>query len=187
MDWTTIYTELASNRNQPQAWSALESRVRSWAQGQLRRLPKHAIDDVVADTCSGVAMGFERCRGADTFNGFVYGFYLNERRRKLVETRRAAERRDVEEIELAGPTPYCSDVDVAVLWQALAELPPRVRAAVSLRYMEGLPAKDIARELGVTTGNARQIVHVGLGLLRKRLAAPELRHASPARPSVAAR
>jgi RNA polymerase sigma factor (sigma-70 family) len=107
----------------------------------------------------------------------VYGAYLNQRKRKLAEMNRALRHVPLDTVEPSVTMAYeddddnvaFSDEDRVALRQALAELPPRVRAAISLRYMEGLSAKDVGKHLGVTPGNARMIVHTGLVMLRRRL------------------
>src|SRR5207248_259946 len=68
--------------------------------------------------------------------------------------------------------------DVARLHRALEALPARERRAVVLRYLEGAPPAQIAGELGVTEGNARQLVHRGLKRLQRLL--HETRRASGA-------
>ena len=52
----------------------------------------------------------------------------------------------------------------------LARLPERQRAAISLQYLAGKPAEDVASELGVSRDNAYQLVSRGLVTLRGLLA-----------------
>jgi RNA polymerase sigma-70 factor (ECF subfamily) len=49
---------------------------------------------------------------------------------------------------------------------ALAALPPRQRQVVSLRDVQGLTGADVARELDLTEGNQRVLLHRGRGTLR---------------------
>src|SRR5438552_3172111 len=83
MEWPEIYQRLQDDLNDPDPWTALESRVRPWARRALWERGWHAIEDAVADTCSTVALAFAKARGAETFSGFVYGHFLNVRRRML--------------------------------------------------------------------------------------------------------
>jgi RNA polymerase sigma factor (sigma-70 family) len=171
MDWSEIYTRLRSDREDQLAWEAMKRRIRIWASAQLRNVPWHVLDDLVADTCSAVAISLGRARDAEHFAGFVWGFYLNERHRSRNEQRRASrvvELNDLGALDLPNSDPFIGE-DMGLVWQALGELPQRYRAAVSLRYLEDLPAADIARELGVSPGNARQLVYVGLSRMRRRL------------------
>lgn len=52
------------------------------------------------------------------------------------------------------------------LWQALATLPPRQRAALVLRYYEDCPEADIATALGCRPATVRSLVARGLTTLR---------------------
>jgi hypothetical protein len=83
MEWREIYKRLHLDREDREAWDALRCHVQVWACAHLRGRSQHNLEDVVADTCSSVAVTFDRARGEPTFAGFVYGCYLNERRRVL--------------------------------------------------------------------------------------------------------
>jgi RNA polymerase sigma-70 factor (sigma-E family) len=52
------------------------------------------------------------------------------------------------------------------LFDVLADLPSRMRAALVLRYYQDLPENDIAELLGCAPGTARSLVHRGLARLR---------------------
>ena len=52
------------------------------------------------------------------------------------------------------------------LRNALAALPPRQRQVVSLRDVQGLTGADVARELDLSEGNQRVLLHRGRGTLR---------------------
>jgi RNA polymerase sigma-70 factor (sigma-E family) len=54
-----------------------------------------------------------------------------------------------------------------VVWQALAELPKRQRAAVVLRYYEDLPDREIAEILGCTVSTVRSNISRALATLRQ--------------------
>jgi len=124
MDWITIYARLAADRNDPLAWPAIAARVRAWAGAYLRTEAWHTIEDVVADTCSCVAVSFERARGGETFAGFVYGCYLNERRRTLARVRGpTAATLDLDDPRLVVHADRLLPVeDQATVWHALADL-----------------------------------------------------------------
>jgi RNA polymerase sigma factor (sigma-70 family) len=53
------------------------------------------------------------------------------------------------------------------LWQVLAGLPPRRRAALVLRYYEDLAIDEIARLLECQPGTVSSLLHRGLADLRK--------------------
>ncbi len=167
MDWPTIYSHLKGDLNDPIAWASLEGKVRARTRAHCRHLPWHVIEDIVADTCSDVAIAFEEARGPDSFGGFVLGFWLNERRRWTADHLRVPFR--IDEHTLQAPAAGAEDplaLRFGDLWVALNQLPRRERKAVSLRHFEGLSANEIARELDVSPANARQIVHCALVRLR---------------------
>lgn len=57
-------------------------------------------------------------------------------------------------------------LDRLVLERALAELTPRERAVVVLRYLEDLSEADTAAELGIRVGTVKSACHRALGKLR---------------------
>ncbi|GAA1594041.1 SigE family RNA polymerase sigma factor [Kribbella sancticallisti] len=59
------------------------------------------------------------------------------------------------------------------VWALCASLPTKQRAAVVLRYYEGLPDADIAEILGCTAGTVRSQIHRALASLRTALNSPE--------------
>lgn len=174
MGWTEIYERLCGNCADPMAFSALEQRVRAGARRDLQAHGWHVAEDAIADTCAGVILSLPKARGAETFAGFVYGHYLNARRRVLADVRKTAATFPIdEEIEntLVSPEPLPdpTGTHLGPLRSYLGLLPPRERRAVELRHLEGATAMDIATELGVTEGNARRLVFNGLAHLRQRM------------------
>lgn len=100
---------------------------------------------------------------------------------RLAQNRRAAlgRRRQVEERGLPRVARQASAAesdrlvrleDRERLRTALDELPPEARAVVSLRYLEGLQAPEIAAELGISPEAVRQRLSRALRALRERLA-----------------
>lgn len=71
---------------------------------------------------------------------------------------------------LGDPT-AASDRRLA-LDRALADLTPKQRAVVVLRYYDDLPEREVAEVLGVSTGTVKSQAHAALRRLRE--AAPEL-------------
>lgn len=55
------------------------------------------------------------------------------------------------------------------LWDALAALNDRQRAAIVLRYYDGLPDRDIAALLGCRVPTVRTAIHRGLAALRREI------------------
>ena len=170
MDWAEIYARLRADRNDPLPWGALEGRVRGLARTRLGQRGEDVVEDVTADTCSTVALNFEKARGAETFGGFVLGQFLNVARRASLERGPTPLRPDA--VDVAAPLePEYDDEALSMLERCLADLPERDRRAVELRYVDELSAADIAVRLGVREGNARRIVFNGLARLRRCAAA----------------
>lgn len=61
-----------------------------------------------------------------------------------------------------------------VVWALCATLPTRQRAAVVLRYYEGLSDAEIADILGCTDGTVRSQIHRALAALRQRISTEEV-------------
>jgi RNA polymerase sigma factor (sigma-70 family) len=59
------------------------------------------------------------------------------------------------------------------VWKLCASLPARQRAAVVLRYYEGLPDADIADILGCSASTVRSQIHRALASLRTTLSSTE--------------
>lgn len=169
MDWAEIYPRLHRDRDDAEAWTALEDRVRGLALRALRQRGRALVEDVVGDTCSTVVLGLDRARGAETFEGFVLGHLLNARRRVLNFYRGPVI--PIGELDPAAPPdPEPDDwLDDArgILARCLRELAARQRRAVELRYVDAVPLAGIATELKVTENNARQIVFRGIAQLRR--------------------
>ena len=103
-------------------------------------------------------------------DGNLRGWLITIAQRKAIDHHRARGRRPipVAEIDAAGvedPEPPGGDV-----WAAVGALPPRQRAAVTLRYAGDLPHSEIAAALGCSPEAARRSLHEGLKRLRKELA-----------------
>ena len=79
----------------------------------------------------------------------------------------------VDDLDVFGGTPgadhAASYADADAVWRLCASLPTRQRAAVVLRYYEGLPDADIAEILGCTAATVRSQIHRALSSLRATL------------------
>lgn len=67
---------------------------------------------------------------------------------------------------LGGLGPESTVTDRTMLVQALAELPPRQRAAVVLRHVEDLAEREVATIMGCSVGTVKSQTHAGLARLR---------------------
>lgn len=85
---------------------------------------------------------------------------------------------DIEQIETIG-TSRESDMtesmivreEQEMLWSIMENLPERTRLAVCLHYFDGMPIKDIAEKMLVSSGTVKWQLHEGRRKLRKELAA----------------
>jgi RNA polymerase sigma-70 factor (sigma-E family) len=73
----------------------------------------------------------------------------------------------------AGVDHAGSHAEQDAVWNLCASLPTRQRAAVVLRYYEGLPDAEIAEILGCTAGTVRSQIHRALASLRTTLSVTE--------------
>lgn len=88
--------------------------------------------------------------------------------RKAIDAKRAEARRPVAVDQLPerrDDSARAGDWD-GDLWEALAALPTRQRAAVAYHYLAGLPYKEIAAITGGTTDAARRAAADGIKSLR---------------------
>jgi len=92
----------------------------------------------------------------------------------LVNRRRSLLRRSViaqRHAEQLRSEEYAPDFgeDGMLLWNAIASLPRRQRAALVLRFYEDLPEAEIAQILQAPVGTVKSLVHRGIAKLRERL------------------
>jgi len=101
--------------------------------------------------------------------GNLRGWLVTIAHRKAIDHHRARGRRavpvaEVGEVAVTDPEPEGD------IWAAVGALPPKQRAAVTLRYAGDLPHSEIAAALGCSPEAARRSLHEGLKRLRKELA-----------------
>jgi RNA polymerase sigma factor (sigma-70 family) len=101
-------------------------------------------------------------------DGNLRGWLVTIAHRKAIDFHRAKGRRPVPVAEVAEAAVEDPVPDGGV-WAAVGALPPKQRAAVTLRYASDLPHAEIADALGCTPEAARRSLHEGLKRLRKEL------------------
>jgi RNA polymerase sigma factor (sigma-70 family) len=168
MGWGEIHARLTTNSADGEAGEALVQRVRQLVRAQFRQRDTDAQEDAIGETCTAVLGNLRRAYGPLTFAGFVYGEFLNVRRR-MVNNQRRLVTSSFELLDIARFDDRPSHDELLSMWHALDELPTRHRRALLLRYMEDAPATQIAAELATTPGNARRIVCTALAQVRRRL------------------
>jgi RNA polymerase sigma factor (sigma-70 family) len=104
------------------------------------------------------------------------GWLLTIAHRKAIDHHRSRGRQPVpvaDVTEVAGGEDAFEpalDGDGNGVWAAVGALPPKQRAAVTLRYASDLPHVEIAAALGCSPEAARRSLHEGIKRLRKELA-----------------
>ena len=97
------------------------------------------------------------------------GWLVTIAHRKAIDHHRARGRRPVPvervpEVAVTDPEPGDG------IWELVGALPPKQRAAVTLRYASDLPHAELAAALGCSPEAARRSLHEGITRLRKELA-----------------
>jgi RNA polymerase sigma-70 factor (ECF subfamily) len=118
--------------------------------GYLATRCGHAMlaEDLTADTFMAAVSAIER----GTVQSMTTGWLIVVARRRLVDHWR---RRELEERKLqllqgeeADGGEFEDNADLNQLLRALSQLPPEHRAALTLRYLDGLPVAEVAEQLG---------------------------------------
>jgi RNA polymerase sigma factor (sigma-70 family) len=105
------------------------------------------------------------------------GWLLTIAHRKAIDHHRARGRQPLPVAEVEEAAGRAGDVEPPLdgqigddgVWEAVAALPPKQRAAVTLRFGSDLPHAEIAAALGCSPAAARRSLHEGLTKLRKEL------------------
>lgn len=126
---------------------------------------REGAEDAFQETFLAALRGYPKLHDG----GNLRGWLLTIAHRKAIDHHRAKGRRplpvaEVRETAVEDPLP-----DDGV-WAAVGALPPKQRAAVTLRYASDLPHAEIAAALGCSPEAARRSLHEGLKRLRKELA-----------------
>jgi RNA polymerase sigma-70 factor (ECF subfamily) len=139
-----------------------------------------AAEDVVADTLITALGRGASLRDAGTLRAWLLKIAVNH----ALQHRRRSIR--IVQLDLLPESADMGDptdaADRAALWQGVAGLPPRTRAAIVLHYYSDLPVVDVAVALGVSANTVKSQLKSGLQHLRSALAdapttLPEARHA----------
>jgi len=131
----------------------------------------HSADDLVQQAFTALYVHWRRARTAAHLDGYVRRMvvrtFLNERRRawsrRVDLTASMPERPAKDGPDLAERT---------ALRDALAQVPPRQRAVLVLRYLCDLPVADVAAILDCSPGTVKSQAAHGLAALRRLLGEP---------------
>jgi len=129
----------------------------------------HMAEDAVAETFIKVYQAWA-AGGIEDFAAYARRALVNhitgQGRREQVATRYLTRHSKADGIQDGAENQV---VDSAQTFELLAQLPPRQRAAIVLRFYEDLPYDEIASELGVSVGTVKAQVSTGLQRLRSNL------------------
>jgi RNA polymerase sigma factor (sigma-70 family) len=125
-------------------------------------------DDCFQETFLAALRAYPKLEHGDNLRGWL----MTIAHRKAVDHHRAKGRRPlpVEEVaEVADDRAEAPAPDSGA-WARVGTLPPKQRAAVTLRFAGDLPHAEIAAALGCSPEAARRSLHEGIKRLRKELA-----------------
>ena len=123
-------------------------------------------DDCFQETFLAALRAYPRLRHGDNLRAWL----MTIAHRKAVDHHRANGRRPVPVAEVADEAAVEEPQPDSGVWAAVGALPPKQRAAVTLRYACDLPHGEIADALGCSPEAARRSLHEGIKRLRKEIA-----------------
>jgi len=125
-------------------------------------------EELLQDTLTHLYPRWESVARADQPLAYVRRTMVN----RLISHNRLPRNREISLAYLperqSGHDPADAVVNRHALWQMLAELPERQRAAVVLRYFNDLPDNQIAEAIGCREVTVRSLVSRALAELRRR-------------------
>ncbi len=145
-------------------------------------------EEVVQDTWLAVLRGIDGFAGRSSFKTWLLAILVNRARSTGVRERRSLpigdagpavdrSRFDAEGAWMSPPQHWVEESDDRMLAEgvgetlglALRRLPPRQRAVVMLRDVEGLGSEEVCDVLEISEGNQRVLLHRGRSRLRQSL------------------
>ncbi len=168
--------------------AAEEAAFRDYVQVRMERLRRaafvdcrdwHTADDLVGATLVKLYQHWQRAQRADNLDAYVYGIlahaWLDEKRRPW--------RRETSVREFPDrPQPSPAERDPGLL-SMLADLPPRRRACLVLRFYCDLSVEETASILGISPGTVKSQTARGLASLRELAAKSNAARTNAARTS----
>ncbi len=124
-------------------------------------------DDVFQETFLAALRGYDRRRATASGQAWV----LTIAHRRAMDHHRATARRPVPVAAPPEVAHHDPEAGVGETWARVRDLPPKQRAAVTLRYAADLSHAEVARVLGTSEEAARRSAHEGLRKLRQELPA----------------
>lgn len=126
---------------------------------------RESAEDCFQETFLAALRSYPKLRDAENLRGWL----LTIAHRKAIDHHRVRGRQPLPVAEVKE-TPVEDPLPDAGIWTVVETLPPKQRAAVTLRYASDLPHAEIAAALGCSPEAARRSLHEGLKRLRKEIA-----------------
>ena len=127
-----------------------------------------AAEDVVADSLLAALDHGHSLRDADALRPWLLRIATNKALRYRQRAARIVELEVVDAMADQGRGPDADEL--MALWQAVTDLPPKMRAAIGLRYYLDLPVETVATILGVSPNTIKTQLKSALAHLREALA-----------------
>ena len=127
---------------------------------------REGAEDAFQETFLAALRAYPGLRDARNLRGWL----VTIAHRKAIDHHRARGRAPVPVAEVREEVFTDPDPADRAIWIAVAALPPKQRAAVTLRFASDLPHEEIAAALGCSPAAARRSLHEGLKRLRKEIA-----------------
>ena len=135
----------------------------------------HLADDLVQESLAKAFRHWKRVQRADNPDAYVRKVLVNEYNRRWQTTRDVALRPDEGNRGDVASDPADAVALRADLLEALLQLPPRQRATVVLRYLDGLSERETAAVLGCSAGTVKSQTSRALITLNRFLTREELK------------
>lgn len=139
---------------------------------------RHLAEDLVQSTLTALYVNWPRYRGAGNPDAYARRSLVN----KLIDEKRRPWRRESSTgriADIADPAAFVAmyapardDERVEAMYQALRELPPRMRAVLVFRYLHDLSVADTARALSCSQGTIKSQTARAIDRLREQLSGP---------------
>jgi RNA polymerase sigma-70 factor (ECF subfamily) len=171
----------AAARGDEEALAALYDRHAGWLTIRLARRcgEPDVVDQAVQDTFLALWRGAGTYRGGGDVAAFVWGIGIRRLidlvRREGGQRRLLAWRAERPQVVVSAEDQVLAGIEHGHLGQALADLPPELRAALEATVLDGLTCAEAAVLLGVAEGTVKSRCHRARQALRAALAEPQAR------------
>jgi RNA polymerase sigma-70 factor (sigma-E family) len=134
----------------------------------------HLADDLVQEALAKAFRHWKRVQRADSPDAYVRRILVNEANRRGRARRDAVLRPEEGKPDGVTSDPADAVVDRAEMLEALLSLPPRQRATIVLRYLDGLSERETATALQCSEGTVKSQTSRALSTLNRFFTREEL-------------